>query len=146
MRLALCLVVVAVSGCYSVNASLPGTLRADVKTDQTEKVGSLDVQKTNWFFVAGLFGAAEPDFFAREIKEQVQKKGADGVANLVYESEFSCGDIFITGITAGCVAPRTFHLTGDVVRIRAARLPGKPAKAVLAPSTTTPERVVAQGY
>lgn len=143
-RAALLLVLVA-GGCYSVNANLPGTLRADVKPDQVEKIGDLDVQKTNYFFVAGLIGEPDPDLFAVEIKDQVQKKGADGVANLVYESQYSCGDIFITGVTLGCVAPRSFHITGDVVRIRAARLPGKPAKAVRAPSPP-PDHVVAQGY
>lgn len=123
-------ITVAAAGCYTTEANLPGTLRNDVKAEHLETVGKLQVEKTNWFFLWALIGNPPPDFFASEIKKQVQAKGADGVANLTYESEFGCVDLLVTGVTGGCVAPRSYKLKGDIVRIRAARLPGKPAKTV----------------
>ena len=127
---ALALVVVAAGGCYTVNANLPGTLRNDVKSDETDSVGSLNIEKTNYFFLWALIGNPTPDFFSAEIKQQVQSKGADGVSNLTYESQTGCVDLIITGVTGGCVAPRTYKVTGSIVRIKSVRLPGKPAKAV----------------
>lgn len=118
------------SGCYTVNASLPGTLRSDVKSADTEQLGTLQIEKTNWYFAWGLINEPSADFFSTEIKRQVQAKGADGVSNLTYESEYGCVDILVGGITGGCVAPRTFKVSGNLVRIKPAPLPGKSVKTV----------------
>lgn len=136
-----------ITGCYTVNASLPGTLRNDVKSDQTEKVGSLNIEKTNWFFLFGLIGSPPEDVFATEIKSQVQARGADGVANLTYEAKSGCVDLLISYVTCQLVAPRSYQVSGDIVRIKAAPLPGKPAKAADASDATKPDELqVAQGY
>lgn len=121
------------TGCYTVEANLPGTLRNDVKAADTEPKGTLTIEKTNWFLFWGLVGAPAPDFFSAEIKRQVQAKGADGVAKLTYESQDGCADLLVGGLTLGIVAPRTYKVTGDLVRIKAAPLPGKPSKTVAAP-------------
>jgi hypothetical protein len=138
----------SLTGCYTVEANLPGTLRNDVKPEHVEPVGRLQVEKTNWFFLLALVGDPPKDFFAAEIKKQVQAKGADGVANLTYESEFGCVDLLITGVTFGCVSPRTYKLSGDIVRIKAARVPGKPAKTVEHRAGEAPEGEarIAQSY
>jgi hypothetical protein len=120
--------VVAGSGCFTVNAELPGAIRND--KPEVEKIGSVNIEKDNYFFILGLVGDPPKDFFSTEIKKQVQSKGGDGVANLTYESSDGCFDLIITGCTLGCVAPRTYKVTGDIVRIKSARLPGKPAKTV----------------
>ncbi len=138
------------AGCNTVDANLPGTLRSDVKSEDTEKVGALNIEKTNYFFIFGLIGDPPPDFFSTEIKRQVQAKGADGVANLTYESQWGCVNLIINGVTFGCVAPRDYTIKGDIVRIKKARVPGSPAKAVDASSpkdapAASPE-TVAQGY
>lgn len=143
--LSLIAVLVLASGCYTMNAALPGTLRNDVKSDQTEKVGSLKVEKTHWFFIGGLVGAPPDDVFAQEIKKQVQARGADGVANLTYEANEGCTDILISRLTCQLVAPRSYVVSGDIVRIKAAPLPGKPAKSADA-GVTSPSLTVAQGY
>ena len=136
----------ASSGCFTVNASLPGALRNDKA--ETEKVGTLDVETSNYFFLWGLVGSPPQDLFAQEIKHQVQAKGADGVANLTYESNFGCFDLILGSCTLGCVTPREYKLSGDIVRIKAARLPGKTSKTVSAPSGIPgqPAQQVAQGY
>ena len=78
----------------------------------------------------GLVGDPPPDFFSGEVKRQVQAKGGDGVVNLTYESQTGCVDLLVVGLSGGCVAPRTFKMSGDIVRIKSAPLPGKPAKSV----------------
>ena len=121
-------VVVASAGCYTVNAELPGTLRGDVSSTGTERVGSLAVETNHWFFLYGLVGETPKDIISAELKKQVQAKGAYGVANLTYESEFCCVDLLINSCSAGCVTPRTYRVKGDLVRIKKSPLPGRPAK------------------
>jgi hypothetical protein len=123
-----CMVILALSGCFTTRAELPGTLRADVTPQDVEKIGTLEIEKTNWFFLWGLVGQPPTDFFATDIQKAVQAKGADGVANLKYESQEGCVDWGVSGCTGYLVAPRTFKVTGDIVRIKKAPLPGKPAK------------------
>jgi hypothetical protein len=115
-------------GCYTVNAELPGTLRGDVSSTDTEKVGSLSIETSHWFFLYGLVGETPKDLISTELKKQVQAKGADGVANMTYESEDGFIDLVIGNCSAGCVTPRTYRLKGDLVRIKKAPLPGRPAK------------------
>ncbi len=144
-------------GCFTVNASLPGTLRNDVKPDQTEKVGALKIEKTNYFFLFGLVGAPKEDFFANEIKQQVQARGADGVANVKYEGRTGCVNLLISFFTCDIVTPRDYTLSGDIVRIKTAPLAGVPPSvapaAVAAPGVkqvrrlddgVAPEQVAAQ--
>jgi hypothetical protein len=119
-----------------VNAALPGTLRTDVPADQTEKVGALSYEDTHWYFLDGLISAPPEDYFSTEIKKQVQARGADGVANLNYEAQSGCLDLIFTGCTCGIIAPRTYKVTGDIVRIKSAPLPGNPAKAADASDAT----------
>jgi hypothetical protein len=120
--------VVGSAGCYTVNAELPGTLRGDVSSTDTERVGNLTVETGHWFFLYGLVGETPKDLVSAELKRQVQAKGADGVANLTWESEFGCLDLVISQCTLGCVTPRTYRVKGDLVRIKKAPLPGRPAK------------------
>lgn len=133
--LVLCTLIAALStGCFTTRADLPGTLRADVTPSDVEKVGTLEIEKTNWFFLWGLAGTPPKDFFATDIQKAVQAKGADGVANLKYESQEGCIDWGVSGCTGYLVAPRTFKVTGDIVRIKKAPLPGKPAKVASSPA------------
>jgi|GEM_PF-1055791 len=127
-RLSLLGTIALASGCFTVNADLPGTLRGDVASTDTERVGTLSVEKNHWFYVYGLIGETPKDFFSTEIKKAVQQKGADGVANLSYQSELGCMDLVISGCTIGCVTPRSYTITGDIVRIKKSPVPGKPAK------------------
>ena len=145
--IAIALSLAALTGCYTVNAKLPGTVRTDVSADQTEKVGSLSYETTHWYFIAGLIGAPAEDVFSEEIKKQVQARGADGVANLTYEAKFGCLDIVLTACTCNIIAPRTYTVSGDIVRIKAAPLPGKPAKSADASDVKAEDATqVAQGY
>lgn len=116
-------------GCFTVNADLPGSLRSDVTKDDVETVGHFDVQKGNTFMFWGLSGQPPADFIATELAREVKAKNGDGVQNFQYQSEFGCMDILLGSITCGILSPRTFHFSGDVVRIR------KPTLAGGAPST-----------
>jgi hypothetical protein len=120
---------VALPGCYTVNADLPGTLRSDVTKDDVERVDHFDVQKGNTFMFWGLTGQPPPNFVSDVLKDEVKKKNGDGVQNFEYHSESGCMDILLGSITCGIIAPRTYRFTGDVVRIR------KPTLAGVAPST-----------
>lgn len=119
------LTVAAATGCYTVEANLPGTLRNDIKSDQTETVGTVSIEKGNWFFLWGLMGSPPSDFFSTELKQQVKAKGGDGVSGLTYESQNGCVDLLIGGLTCGIVGPMTFKVTGNVVRLKTAPIPGK---------------------
>lgn len=127
----LAVALVALPGCYTVNADLPGTLRSDVTKDDVETVGRFDVQKSNNFLFWGLSGQPPPDFISTELKREVKAKNGDGVQNLEYHSEAGCSDILLNYVTCGILGPRTFRFTGDVVRIR------KPTLAGTAPPSTT---------
>jgi hypothetical protein len=121
---------VATTACYTTRAELPGALRNDVQAGDLQKVGVLDVEVEHTFFLGGFVGTTTPEFLAAPIRKQVQARGADGVANVVYESEQGCGDFALSTCTLGCFAPRTYRVRGDIVRIRAPRLAGRPAKLV----------------
>ena len=133
------------AGCFTMRAELPGVLRDDVKPADTENLGPLVVEQQHWFLLHGFFGKTPRDFLSGELKAAVQKRGGDGVAGLKYVSEQSCADAAIGTCTFGCVVPRTYRITGTVVRIRAPRLPGRPAKLVEAGAVLEPARV-AQAY
>lgn len=132
------------AGCYTMDANLPGTLRNDLKPGETETVGKASIEKDNWYFFWGLMGEPAKDFFSTELKKQVKAKGGDGVVNLTYESQEGCFDLFIGAITGGCIGPRTFKLSGDIVRIKTAPLPGK--SVATNDTAEKPEARVAQAY
>jgi hypothetical protein len=108
----------AATGCFTVKADLPGTVRTDVAATDYKKIGELKIEKTNWFFVFGLVGAPGPDFFAPEIAAAVRAKGGDGVVNLKIMSEHTFGDVCISCVALSglIVAPRTYVVTGDIIR------------------------------
>lgn len=121
----LALAISALTGCYTVEANLPGTLRNDLKPDQTETVGKVKIEKGNWFFLWGLMGNPPPDFFSTELKQQVKAKGGDGVSGLTYESQAGCVDLLIGALTGGCISPMSFTVSGNIVRVKTSPLPGK---------------------
>lgn len=130
---AVALVATLASGCFTMNARLPGAIRTDVEAADTEKVGTLSHEDTNYFFLYGLLGAPDENFYVDPIMSQVQAKGGDGVANLKHEASFGCLDLAIGAVTFGCVYPRSYKLTGDIVRVKKAPLPGKPVPSSKAP-------------
>ncbi len=135
----------AASGCMTVNAELPGTLRADVAAADTERIGQLSIEKGNWFFLYGLLGSPDKTFLSADIAKAVQAKGGDGVANLKYESSEGIVDMVIGACSFGCVDPRSYKVTGDIVRIKKPPLPGKPAK-VATSKAAAPVVVASQQY
>lgn len=128
------LMALGASGCFTMRAELPGVLRDDLKPDESENLGPLVVEKKHYFLLNGLLGKVPKDFLAADVKAAVQKRGGDGVAGLKYQSEHTCADSALGACTLGCFVPRTYRVTGTVVRIHAARLPGRPAKLVEGPS------------
>ncbi len=124
----LVLVVASGGGCFTMNASLPGTLRGDVEPERLETVGKFEHEVTHWFIPCGL-GEAPETALRKEILRQVKEQGADGVANLKYEAYTGPVDCLI-GRVCPIVQPRTFRLSGDLVRIKAPPLPGqRPSEA-----------------
>jgi hypothetical protein len=103
-------------GCFTFSARVPGTVRGDVD-EEAVVVGQFDRSFTRWYFLWGLVGIGDEEIIARELKAAAQAKNADGVANLIYESEFSCWDYGIGQITCGLLSPRTYRLRGDLVKI-----------------------------
>ncbi len=121
---ALVIMSAALSGCFTMNASMPGTLRSDVSEKEIESTGSVKIEKTHFFFLWGLLGAPEKSYFVDELTKQVSSAGGDGVANLRYESQTGCLSLVINSVTCGIVSPRDYKITGDVVRIKVPALAG----------------------
>ena len=117
----------AASGCYTMNASLPGTLRGDVQAQEQQPVGKLSIEKTNIFFLWGLAGKPADDFFAAEIRSQVQAQGGDGIAGLTYDAKHGVGSLLVGVVTLGFVVPRSYALSGDIVKIKKPSLEGASA-------------------
>lgn len=141
------LALVLASGCYTLNASLPGTLRGDVEPERLETVGRFEHEVNHWFIPCGLGEAPEAQF-RKEILRQVKEQGADGVANLKVEAYNGPVDC-VVGRVCPFIQPRTFRMSGDLVRIRKPPLPGqRPSEAppggpitVEADPATTPEEL-----
>lgn len=138
------------SGCYTMNASLPGTLRGDVEPERLETVGRFEHEVNHWFIPCGL-GAAPETELRKEILRQVKEKGADGVANLTFEAYTGPVDCVI-GRVCPVVQPRTFRVSGDLVRIRKPPLPGeRPSEAprkgpITVDAASVEERGIAIAY
>lgn len=122
------------SGCHTMNASLPGTLRSDVSSKDTETVGSVSIEKTHMFFLWGLVGAPEKTFLIDDLTKQVAARGGDGVANLRYESQIGCLSLLIGNVTCGIVSPRDYKVTGDIVKIKVPTLAGGANPGLAAPA------------
>ncbi|MDP2344188.1 MAG: hypothetical protein Q8O67_24735 [Deltaproteobacteria bacterium] len=134
------------SACFTVNADLPGTLRGDLQPADYERIGDLKIEKGNWFFLWGLVGEPPADFFSKDIQKAVQAKGGDGVSNIKYESQEGCVDWGLVRCTFGLVAPRSYVITGDIVRIKKPPLAGKPAKVATSPAPNAPVVADAQEF
>ena len=81
------LALLVMSGCYTMNASMPGTLRGDVDAEQdVEKVGDFEASVEHWFIPFGLGDAPENDF-RKALLQQAKAQGADGVANMKFEAK-----------------------------------------------------------
>lgn len=113
------------SGCYTMNASLPGTLRGDLDPERdVEKVGEVSAEVNHWFIPCGL-GAAPETTFRKELLEQARAQGADGVANMKFEAQGTFFDV-VVGTVCPVLGPRTYRLSGDLVRIKKPPLGGLP--------------------
>jgi len=132
--LALTALLVVVGGCYTLDAALPGHTRTDLAA-QVEIVGSIDETFTHTYFVGGLLAPPPEDVLARILIERVRASGGDGVANLVFESFFTVSDVFVRTFSIGVVAPRTYRVRADIVRIHAPPLPGRPVLDAPPPKT-----------
>jgi hypothetical protein len=138
----LALLTAVATGCFTMDANVPGTLRTDLSKTDYEKVGEIKHEYSHWFFLWGLVGQPEPDVFANIMKTEVQKKGADGVANFTLEGQWGCFDLGVGCVTLGIISPRTYNISADIVRVKTTPLPGKPAKAATAAKPGT----VAQAF
>lgn len=128
------LLAIVATGCFTIDANVPGTLRTDLAKTDYEKVGEVKHEHTQWFLFWGLVGQPDPEIFANIMKAEVQKKGADGVANFTLEGQWGCFDLGVGCVTLGIVSPRTYNVSADIVRVKTTPLPGKPAKAATGPA------------
>lgn len=112
------------SGCYTLRADLPGALRSDID-DDVEILDTIELEVTHTYFLNGLVRRPPADLFADQLLAAVERAGGDGVANIVIEARFTPADVVLQNITFGVVAPRTYRLRADIVRIRAPALPGR---------------------
>jgi hypothetical protein len=125
LAIALSFASVASTGCYTLRADIPGHARRDID-DQIEVIGAIDETFTHMYLLGGLVNPPPEDMMAKILLRRVREAGGDGIANLVFESVFAPPDVLIRTFTAFVVAPRTYRVRADIVRIHAAPLPGAP--------------------
>jgi hypothetical protein len=141
-RLALCCVLgvlgALAAGCFTMQASLPGALRADLADEDVELVAAYSKEIHQPYLVWGLVGSGADDVIAADLLVAVRAANADGAANLLFESYFSPVDVALTTVTLGFVSPRTYVVTADLVRVRAPALPGRRLAPRAAAETEAP--------
>ncbi len=118
------LALASTTGCYTLRADVPGVMRDRV--DDAVIVGTFDETVTRTYFFGGLIGPSDQDLFRDAMLESARAHQADGVANLMFEARFSPMDYALSIGTCAVVAPRTYRLKGDLVRLRGAPAPGRP--------------------
>ena len=138
--LVMTLMVALGGGCFTMSAKLPGTLRNDVSDLDVQTVGNAHMELTQTYLLWGLVGAPPEDWIERALAPQVLAVHGDGVARLVFESQVGCLDLTITGLTLGCIAPRTYSLRGDVVRWQEVSAPIESPLPPTAPTSDEPAR------
>lgn len=125
LRLLLCSVLwLLLSGCLTMNTALPGALRDDIEEKDMEPVGHFQLEVQHSFAPLGM-GTVPGDPLRERIMEEVKARQADGVRNLRLESYNSFSDVVTRWMTCQMVQPRTYRLSGELVRIRKAALPGE---------------------
>lgn len=126
VALALLVALLTGNGCYTVHADLPGTWRRAAPDEDIVVVGRVDQRHTHFFLLFGLVPQPARSMFAAPLLRAVEDAGADGVANVVVDSEFTATDALIRGVTLGIVSPRSYRVRADIVRIPGAPPPGRP--------------------
>lgn len=116
------------TGCFTLNTALPGALRGDVSDQDVDSVGHFQTEIHHSFTPFGL-GEVPDDPIRAILLEEVKARGADGVRHLRIESYHSCSDVVTGWMTCQFVRPRTYRLSGELVRIRSAPLPGEAPSA-----------------
>ena len=123
---ALLLVCVALSGCYTMRADLPGTWRPAAPREDIVIVGRVDQQTTHWFFLYGLLPSSPPPtLYAEPMLRAVEAAAADGVANVRFDTEFTASDVLWRMVTLGLVTPRTYRVRADIVQLPGPPPPGR---------------------
>lgn len=134
---AVALVVWSNAACYTMNANLPGTWRAPAQTETVEVVGRLDVTTTHTWLLGGLVAPPPSDLYSEAVLSRVEAARGDGIANVVVDTRFSGLDILLRSFTLGIIAPRTYRIRADIVRLSTPPPPGAPllgrTKARVAP-------------
>lgn len=110
------------TGCFTLNASLPGTLRGDLSEERLEPVGTFEHEVSYWFVPCG-FGEAPEAELRKELLRAARESGADGVTNLRFEAYLTPMDCLV-GRVCPVIQPRTFRLSGHLVRIKDPPPPG----------------------
>lgn len=116
-----------VTGCCTVQSSLPGTLRADVPSEAMTPVGKFEHEVTHSFVPCGL-GASPETELRQALLSEARRQDADGVTELsftVETSPVSC----LMGRICPVFQSRTYRLQGQLVRLHVPALPGAPPQA-----------------
>jgi len=123
--LAVLIALAASSGCYSMHANLPGTWRRPAPSEDVQVLGRVDVTTTHLWFLGGLVPPPSADIYSAAVLAKVAAAGGDGIANVVIDTRFEAMDVVLSAFTLGIVAPRTYRIRADIVRLPTAAPPGR---------------------
>ncbi|MBI1947175.1 MAG: hypothetical protein HYS27_15875 [Deltaproteobacteria bacterium] len=126
--LALAALIAAASsgGCFTMHADLPGTWRAPAASEPIEVVGRLDVTTSHTWLLGGLLAPPPSDLYRAAVLAKVEAAGGHGIANVVVDTRFTGIDVMLRAVTLGIVAPRTYRIRADIVRLSTPPPPGAP--------------------
>lgn len=114
------------SGCFTTRAEMPGTWRRPAPREDIVVVGRVDHETTHWFFLWGLLPPPSPSLHAEPLLRAVEAARGDGVANVILDARFTVSDVVVRTLTLGVLAPRTYRVRADIVRIPGPPPPGRP--------------------
>ena len=110
------------TGCFTINAKLPGTLRGDLSDEDVEVVGTYTYEGTETFILG--YGTKKSTAYYDDLMRAAAEQKADGLTNIRFESYFTQSDWILRHLTCTCISPRTYRLSGDLVRIKERPLRG----------------------
>jgi hypothetical protein len=111
--LALLLLVVTASGCFTVRYSIPSERQGSAY----DVLGSFEVKKKVSWVIFGLVPLSEAQV-EEIVRREVERRDGDAATNVTVVAQFDAVDVVVAALVGGLFNTRTYTVSGDVVRIQ----------------------------
>jgi hypothetical protein len=103
------------AGCFTMRYEIP----SEQPRASYDVIGSFEVQKRASWLILGLIPMREVEV-AELVAEAVEREGGDAATNVVVTAQYDGTDVIVSLLVGGIYNTRSYLVTGDVVRLRAA--------------------------